>query len=231
MKFVHYFKYFFYIGFNWNFRLAFFNIYHEIRGEKKYGIDTSKLNDLKNLSIKGNNLSHAENYQGANYFLLEKVFSYLQNIEANKNLVDYGCGKGRVLTVAAFYGFNKITGIDFAKELCEEAKKNLTSVQLKFPEKTFNVIHINAVDYKIENDTNFFFFFNPFDEVIMLAVVKKILYSLKVNPRQVYVIYLNPLHKEIFLSAGFEEVYHFQKLYYIHASVLRLDVRSTMYDV
>ena len=89
------------------------------------GYDTSKLNDLKKLSIKGNNI-HAKIYQGANYFLLEKVFSYLQNINANKNIVDFGCGKGRVLVVAAYYGFNKITGIDFAKELCDEARKNIT---------------------------------------------------------------------------------------------------------
>ena len=175
MKLLHYLNYFFYIAFNWNFKLALFTIRHEIRGEKKYGIETSKLNDLKKLSIKGNNLTHAEIYQGANYFLLENLFSYLQSKNANKNIIDFGCGKGRVLVVAACYGFDKITGIEFARELCDIARKNIIPLQVKFPEKIFNVIHINAVDYVIEDDTNVFFFFNPFDETVMLAVVKNIL--------------------------------------------------------
>ena len=221
MKFLHYLNYFFYIAINWNIRLALFTVYHEIKGEKKYGIQTSKLNNLKKLSIKGNDLKHAEIYQGANYFLLEKLFSYLQSINANNNIIDFGCGKGRVIAVAAYYGFNKITGIEFAQELCDIAKKNIIPFQVKFPEKVFNVIHINAADYAIEDDIDVFFFFNPFNETIMLTVVKNILRSLKINPREVYVVYINPLHKEIFMSAGFEEVYHFQKLYYVHGSILK----------
>jgi SAM-dependent methyltransferase len=219
-QFIYYFRYFFFIAFNWDFRLAWFTIKHEIKGEKKYNLNTVKLNDLKKLSIKGSNIENAAIYQGANYYLLENTFEYLQEINANHNIIDFGCGKGRVLAVAAFYGFTKIIGIDFAKELCEEARKNIAPVQKKFPDKIFTVIQANAVDYKIENDTTVFFFFNPFDEVVMLAVVKNILASLKENPREVYVVYLNPMHKEIFLSAGFEQIYHLEKLKFIEASIL-----------
>lgn len=220
MKYFYYIKYFFFIAFNWNFKLAFFTVYHEIRGERKYKLNTGKIENVKKFSVIGDNINDAEFYQGANYYLLEKVFDFLQTIEANINILDYGCGKGRVLAVAAYYGFVKITGIDFAKELCEAARKNISPVQQKFPEKILNVIHANAVDYKIENDTNVFFFFNPFNEVVMLAVVKNILLSLKENTREIYVVYINPLHKEIFMSAGFEQIYHLQKLKYIEVSVL-----------
>ena len=54
----------------------------------------------------------------------------------------------------------------------------------------------------------------------MLEVAKNILQSLKENPREAYVVYLNPVHKEIFMSAGFEQVYHLEKLKYIEASIL-----------
>ncbi len=208
--------------------MAWFTVYHEIRGEKKYNINTSKIEDVKKLSIKGDNIEHAELYQGANYYLLEKVFDHLQTIETNQSILDFGCGKGRVLTVAAYYGFSKITGVEFAKELCDVARKNIIPVQQKFPQKIFNVIYANAVDYKIEKDTNVFFFFNPFDEVVMLSVAKNILLSLKENPREAYVVYINPVHKEIFMSAGFEQIYHFEKLKYIQASVFMKVVQSTM---
>lgn len=228
MKYLYYLRLFSFIAFNWNVRLAWFTVYHEIRGEKKYGLDTSKIVDVKKLSIKGNNIQHAELYQGANYYLLEKVFDHLQTIEANQSILDLGCGKGRVLAVAAYYGFRKITGVEFAKELCEVARKNIIPVQQKFPDKIFNVIHANAVNHKIEYDTNVFFFFNPFDEVVMLAVVKNILASLKQNPREAYVVYLNPLHKEIFMSAGFEQIFHYEKLKYIQATIFMLDATNTM---
>lgn len=228
MKYFYYLRLFFFIAFNWDVRLAWFTVKHEITGEKKYNIDTIRLNNLKKLSIKGDNVERGAIYQGANYYLLENVFEYLRSINANKNIIDFGSGKGRVLAVAAYYGFKKITGIDFAKELCEEARKNIIPVQQKFPEKIFNVIYANAVDYKIESDSNVFFFFNPFDEVVMLAVVKNILQSLKNTPREAYVIYLNPLHKEIFLSAGFEEIYHLEKFTFIEASILMKPLEDLM---
>lgn len=226
MKYLYYLRLFFFIAFNWNIRLALFTVYHELRGEKKYKLNTSKIVDVKKLPVKGDNVEHAELYQGANYYLLEKVLDHLQTIDANQNILDFGCGKGRVLAVAAYYGFSKITGVEFAKELCDIARKNIIPVQQKFPDKIFNVIHANAVDYKIESHTNVFFFFNPFDEVVMLAVTKNILKSLKEYPREAYVVYINPLHKEIFMSAGFEQIFHYEKLKYIQATIFMLDIEA-----
>lgn len=221
MKFLDYLNYFFFIAFNWNIRLAWFTIRHEIAGEKKYGINTTRINNLKKLSVKGK-LEHAEIYQGASYYLLENIFNYLQSINANYHILDFGCGKGRVLAVAAWYGFKKITGIEFSAELCAEARNNITPVQAKFPEKIFNVIHANAAEYEIEDDTNVFFFFNPFDATVMLAVVKNILRSLKNHQREIYVVYVNPVHKEIFMSAGFEQIHYLEKMKYIQATVMMI---------
>jgi ribosomal protein L11 methylase PrmA len=190
-------------------------------GEKKYGLDTIRLNNLKNQTLKGNR-EDAEQYQGANYFLLEQVFEKIRSIHANDSIIDFGCGKGRVLVVASYYGFNTLTGIDFSKELCIEARKTIGTVQQKFPEKIYNIIYANAAEYEIGESANVFFFFNPFNEKVMLAVVKNILLSINKKPRKIYIIYLNPVHKGIFMSAGFKEIYFFQKLYYIQASILEL---------
>ena len=126
---IYYLRYFFFIAWNWGIRLAIFTIYHEVRGEKKYGIDTSRIQDVKRITVKGENLVNAEMYQGASYYLLEKVFEWLQSNKVNRSLIDFGCGKGRALVVAAEYGFKQITGIDFAKTLCEEAEKNISLVR------------------------------------------------------------------------------------------------------
>lgn len=220
MSLFHYFRYFYFIGTNWNFKLALFTLYHEIKGEKKYHINTIKIDRLHDTGIKSRNLAHSSIYQGVGYYALEKAFDYLKTIKANKNIVDFGSGKGRMMAVAAYYGFENITGIDFAPSLCEEAEANIAGIKSLFPSTNFTIICDDAVNYKIGNDTNVVFFFNPFDEVIMLQVVKNILLSIKQKQRKVYIVYVNPLHKEIFLSAGFEEEYYLRKMEYIELSIL-----------
>lgn len=217
-----YFRYFYFIASNWDIALALFTTRHEKRGEKKYGLDTLELINLRSQNIKGDNLKHSSAYQGANYFLLETAFKFLQQIGVNRSIVDFGCGRGRALVVAAYYGFSDLTGIEFAEQLYSDAIGNLETVKSKFPEITYRVFWEDAENYEVREIDETFFFFNPFDEIIMLGVVKNILSSLKKCPRDVYVVYLNPVHKEIFQSAGFEEIYYLQKLTYLELSILKL---------
>lgn len=220
MKSLYYLKYFYFIAKNWNLRLAAFTVYHEIKGEKKYQLDTIKIDNLQHQKIGSDNLKHASIYQATNYYIIEKAFDFLKNEEAILPLVDYGSGKGRIMVVAAYYGFKKITGIDFSQSLCNEAEINIEKIKPLFPSTDFEIICDDAVNYSIKNDDTLFFFFNPFDEVVMLQVVKNILASLKKNNRKIYVVYVNPLHKEIFLSAGFEEEYYFKKMEYLEFVIL-----------
>jgi SAM-dependent methyltransferase len=220
MKLIDSLKYFFFIGINWNFRLAFFTVFHEIKGEEKYHIDSMKIDQSKTITVKGENKVHASIYQGAHYFLLEKSFDYLKEMKVKGTVVDFGCGKGRVMAVAALYGFTKIKGIDFASALCAKAKENINKIQPLFPDAVFSVICDDAINYTIQKEDSIFFFFNPFDEIILIKVVKNILQSLKEKLREIYVVYINPLYKEIFLSAGFNEEYHLVKMEYLEVSIL-----------
>ena len=220
MKSFYYLKYFYFIARNWNIRLAAFTVYHEIKGEKKYQLDTIRVDNLQHQKIKSENVKHASIYQGTNYFIIEKAFDFLKNENANFHLVDFGSGKGRIMVVAAYYGFKKITGVDFSQSLCKEAEINIEKIKPLFPSVDFKIICDDAVNYSIRNEDTVFFFFNPFDEVVMLQVVKNILTSLKRNSRKIYIVYVNPLHKEIFLSAGFEEEYYFRKMEYLEFVIL-----------
>ena len=220
MKLLYFLKYFYFIAKNWNIKLAAFTVYHEIKGEKKYMLDTVKIDNLQHQKIKSENLKHASIYQATNYFLIEHALDFLKNEQANLHLVDFGSGKGRIMVVAAYYGFKKITGIDFSQLLCNEAEENIQKIKPLFPSTDFEIICDDAVNYSIKDDDTIFFFFNPFDEVVMLQVVKNILASLKNDERKIYIVYVNPLHKDIFLSAGFEEEYYFKKMEYLEFVIL-----------
>lgn len=222
-NFFKYLRYWYYIGTNWNFALAFFTIYHEIRGEKKYHVDTIEIDKLKNLAVKGNNILHASIYQGCNYKVLEKGFDFISGLNHTNDFIDFGCGKGRALAVAAAYGFSDISGIDFAPALCNFAENNIKQLKNLYPDTKFSIICEDAAGYKIKPAQTVFFLFNPFSQVIMLAVIKNILASLKEKERKIYVMYANPVYKEIFLSAGFDEIYHFKKMTFLEISIFFRD--------
>lgn len=220
MKLISYIKYFFFIALNWNIRLAWFMLSQEIWGERKYHLDTSGIISLERLSVGFPTEEYGQPYQGANYYLLEKVFDYLKKQNANYNIVDYGSGKGRVMAVAAYYGFKRIIGIDFSSVLCEAAKRNIVNVEKEFPDAIFKIIHADATTYNIEKDDNVIFFFNPFDEIVMEQIIINIRQSLRTYPRKIYVAYINPVHKELFIDIGLKEVFYTKKMEYIEASVL-----------
>lgn len=221
LRYLYYIRYFFYIAWNWNMQLALFTLYHEVRGEKKFGLNTSRLHSLKGLTITGNNSQYAEMYQGASYYLLEKIFLHLRTLHQGTVFTDLGCGKGRSLVVAAHYGFRQVTGVDFARELCDEAMRHCNAVHQAFPATSFRIVYADAAQYTIEESCDLLYFFNPFNAVVMQKVIKNILSSLKKHPRLMYVIYINPQHKQLFRQSGFKEIYNIRKMEFVEACILQ----------
>ena len=220
-KFFSYIKYFFYLAINWNVKIASYIIVQEIKGEKKYGITTTGADELKSLEKNGIEIDHATIYMPVNYGILEDIFQQLK-IKESSHFLDIGCGKGRAICVAANKGFAKVSGIDFSKEFCFAAEKNLNITKQKFPQLQFKIINNDAFYFEIPNDVDFIFMFNPFDEIIMDAVAENILESFELAPRTITLIYANPLYKQELLEVGFKETYHTQKMKYLEAVILKL---------
>lgn len=222
MKHFSFIRYFFYIGINWNFRIAWFILLQEIRGEKKYGIHTTGADELKHLEKKGIDISNSTIYMPAGYNMLEDVFEKVSPSQS-KHFIDIGCGKGRALCVAASLGAGKVTGIDLSKKFCDAAEKNLEKIKRTQPSLEYKLLNNDAFYYEIPLDADMIFFFNPFDEVIMSGVAENILESYEMNPRRITIFYLNPICKDELLEVGFKETYHVQKLKYLEASILEIN--------
>jgi SAM-dependent methyltransferase len=214
-----YLAYFFYLATNWNISIAWHIIRNEIKGENKYGIDTTGKDDLKSLEEKDIDIENATIYMPASYDLLEKIFTQISPKKLN-HFLDIGCGKGRALCVAAHYGCKKVTGIDFSKELCVAAEQNLTQTKKQIPNLNYKIYNNDAFYFDIPNDVDCIFLFNPFNDVILSGVVENISISLEEAPRKLTVVYVNPLHKEFFTSNGFKTVYHHQEMKYLEVCIL-----------
>src|SRR5579863_1456132 len=82
--------------------------------DRKYGVDTTGQIDLEDIDVLG--LNKADGY--ASVSTSPRAFSYLSKFFPSDSqeftFFDIGCGKGRVLMLAALQGFNKIVGVEFA---------------------------------------------------------------------------------------------------------------------
>jgi SAM-dependent methyltransferase len=222
MKLMPYLRYARYITDHWSAGLALFTILHEIRGERKYGINTTGIEEIWQYDISGDDLALAESYQPSSYYVLEKLFRHFPKTAVGGTLMDFGCGKGRALVVAAASGFKNLIGIEIIYELAREAEQNLLHNKLQQKDFKFRIINDRAQHAEIPQNAGVFLFFNPFKEMLMKEVLGNILASYRQYPRDMYVFYLNPVYKHLFLECNFRELYHVQKLTYLEGSLLCL---------
>ncbi len=220
MKYFRYLRYFFYITYKWNIKLAYFVIQHEIKGEKKHGINTTGFSGLQKLKENGIDTSHATVYMPISYYLLSKAFKHYPKSTKN-NFIDIGCGKGRALCVAASQGFNKVSGVDISINLCTTAALNLEKTKKRYPFLEYKLHTMDAANYEIPDDADCIFLFNPFDEIIMKQVAYNIQSSLRLCPRTMVIIYANPLYENLFHAIGFKEKYYTSEMDYLEMSILQ----------
>jgi len=113
-------------------------------------------------------------------------------------LVDFGCGKGRVLLVASEFDLCEVRGLEYSPALCRVAEQNCRRYfARRMPDAVFQVLQSDVQDYVIRDDETVFFLFNPFGPEILRQVVENIQQSLSNKPRRAWIVYLNPLHREV----------------------------------
>ncbi len=172
---------------------------YEGRYERLFGIKTTQ--------IKKSDDANNFHYQGASYLVLSELFKKLPEHLKNKNFIDIGSGKGRALFCAEHAGFNNLIGVELDKELVDIANQNVKIYSLKRKESNFKFVCENATTYSIPENTSVFFFFNPFSDKIMELVEKNISdYQAKTNS-EIFIIYVNPQYKNVWIKAGYD-IYH-----------------------
>lgn len=194
-------------------------IRREIRGEKKYQLRTTGIDDLSS-SLSLADREHASIYQPVNFYTAEKLFGHIDADDLSGTFMDVGCGKGRVLAIAAAYGFREIIGIDLSPMLCHQAVQLAEDIEERNPGTSVIIECEDAREYIIPDDVSVLFLFNPFDEFVMKDFLERVSQTLQENPRRVKVLYANPQGKQLWLDAGFREINSFSKMKYLEGCVL-----------
>ena len=126
----------------------------------------------------------------------------------NFTFVDLGSGKGRVLLMAAPYGFKKIFGVEYMPEWHHVAEENIRKFVAEHKiDAAIQTLCMDARDFDFPAGPLVVYLFNPFPEPILAAVLERLRESLLKNPRPLIVAYRYP-ELEILLnkSAWLEKV-------------------------
>jgi SAM-dependent methyltransferase len=158
------------------------------------GTDTCEWMPLEHLNIASEHRAQGTRYEPARVAVLRRFFSRLTGpLPENSVLVDFGAGKGRVLLVAAEFGFREVRGVEFSSQLCDIARRNRDRTRAAAPTRCgFMIIEADAADYAIRADENVFFLFNPFDQSVLDKVLENIATALIHAPRDVFICFYNP---------------------------------------
>jgi len=116
--------------------------------------------------------------------------------------IDLGSGKGRTLLMASDYPFRRILGVELLPSLHQIALENLKKYRGQ-SQKCFNLESIcaDATSFHFPDEPTVLYLFHPLTESGLRRVVSNLNRSLKERPRQVYVLYHNPLLEHVLLES------------------------------
>ncbi|CCE09363.1 hypothetical protein BRAS3843_3160051 [Bradyrhizobium sp. STM 3843] len=172
------------------------------RWDRKYGVDTSGQIDLDNVDVIGPN--KASGY--ASVSTSPRAFAYLsQFFPANWKdftFVDIGCGKGRVVMLAAQFGFDRVQGIEFAPLLCRVADQNLVRFSGRRPAE-WAIINVDATTVDLPSGNPLLIYcFNPFTVDIWERFIPALVRANELNRRPMRLVISGSLPETIRAAAA-----------------------------
>lgn len=158
-------------------------------------------------------------YYPTSYTFLERLFQVFP-FEEEDHLIDFGCGKGRVLFMASACSCKYVIGYENDNSRYNTLEKNVRQyVQRHKPETHFTIQNKDVQKITIAETANKFFFFNPFHLKVYIHVIRNIQESFQRKERDISVFLYRPqqstikyldtvdwLHKEISVDYVFSSV-------------------------
>jgi len=138
-------------------------------------------------------------YQASEPELFHEILRALPVAPAGFTFIDLGSGKGRTLLMASDYAFQRIIGIELLEELHEAAQHNIASYHSK-QQRCFDIetTSADARAFQFPPGPFVLYLFNPFPDYVLHAVLEKLRLSVVSHPREVYVVYHNLVHENLF---------------------------------
>jgi hypothetical protein len=97
-----------------------------------------------------------------------------------------------------------VIGIDDMPELCAIAERNLRVLRGKRAPVT--ILQTKAEEFEYQTGT-VIYMFHPFGPKTLSAVLSRVERGLQLNPREVRIVYVNPVHEQVLAATEWLEMY------------------------
>ena len=117
-------------------------------------------------------------------------------------LVDFGCGKGRVLAMAARLPFARLVGVERSPRLAADTRHNVDRARRRGASAPVDVVTADAAVYEVPDETTIVYFASPFSGHVLDAVLQNVSASLTRDPRPLRIVShgydaANPFERQI----------------------------------
>jgi SAM-dependent methyltransferase len=173
--------------------------------DERFGVDTAGVVRLESLTVHGPHRDLAHKYQATEPEVFRRMVTSLPIRCEDFVFVDIGSGKGRVLLMASDLPFKRIVGVEFSEALHKIARRNIESYSSPSQRcAAVETICMDAAEYDPPDDPLVLYFYNPFLEPVMYAVMTRVAASLRRTPRPAYVLVTGaPVLGRVIAGAGF----------------------------
>jgi SAM-dependent methyltransferase len=176
----------------------------ESQFDRVWGLDTSFTIDVDELGGVTAPVTQANRYEPSSVPMVRGAVESLGIDYPRYTFVDIGSGKGRVILLASNYPFARIVGVEFSSQLCEIARCNVE--RYRPPSQlchNIDLVHADATCYELPPGDLVLYLYNPFQGGLMERLAEHIAKSHQAQPRDILVIYTNPVEALVFESRGF----------------------------
>ena len=178
--------------------------------DRVHRVNTRGMIQLSELTIAGDNVQHGVMYHPTKPYNFREILHHTPAELSEYTFIDFGSGKGRTVLLAAEYAFRRIIGIEFSRELVEEATRNLGNYrggQHSCP--SVELLCLDAAEFEFPHEHSFLYFYNPFTPQVLEPVLSNLARSLAAAPRSVYLAYYTnePWDRAIESAGLFEPIW------------------------
>ncbi|HID81418.1 MAG TPA: class I SAM-dependent methyltransferase [Chromatiales bacterium] len=131
-------------------------------------------------------------YEPVDYLCFDIIMDHIDVIPNESVFLDYGCGKGRAVILAALYPFKKVIGVELSPVMSAVARQHVHGASKNLTAQEVEIVTTDARTFSVPDDVTHIFMFNPFLGEVLKGVLNQIQASLHRKERRLTIMYILP---------------------------------------
>lgn len=172
--------------------------------DRQWGTDTSREVMMSALDFPAEIQRSSHHYQASGGHVLDLTIACAGIDPAGYSFIDYGCGKGRIVLLAAAKPFVRAIGVEYSPLLTDIARKNSAIfVARGGAHQTPEFWQGNAADYVPPAGNLFCYLYNSFEDDILVGCLERLEAAKRADPAaHILLAYVNPQFGDVVASRG-----------------------------